>query len=70
MPRTRHRISGVEELDTPQHIIDHEHFGKYLELIEDDGTPVKNIVPELVSTKHAKEIAAASRQNKSEDKDK
>ena len=59
MPKTRHRISGVIENDTPQHIIDHEVLGKHLEIIEDDD---KALVPELVSLKHAEEIAAKSRQ--------
>lgn len=58
MPKTRHRISGVIELDTPQHIIDHPVLGKPLELVGDDDKP---LVPELVSVKHADDIAAKSR---------
>lgn len=65
MPKTRHRISGVTEIDTPQHIIDHPVLGKYLEVVDDDA---KDIVPELVAPKHAERIALDSK--RSEDKDK
>lgn len=68
MAKTRHRISGVVENDTPQHIIDHPVLGKYLEVFDDDAD-VKPIAPELVSEKHAERVAAGSKQADEKDKE-
>lgn len=68
MAKTRHRISGVIEIDTPQHIIDHPVLGKYLEVVEEKD---KALEPALISRDDSKavEIAARSKQAKSEGKD-
>lgn len=60
MAKTRHRITGVIENNTPQHIIDHPVLGKYLEVIPDD-VEAKALVPELASKKHAERIATDSK---------
>lgn len=42
--RTRHKISGQIDENTPVHIAEHEVLGKYLEIV---GPDVKPYVPEL-----------------------
>lgn len=37
-PYTRHTISG-ETAEVPQHLVDHEVFGQYLEVIDEDTKP-------------------------------
>lgn len=66
MPKTRHRISGVIENDTPQHLIDHEWYGQFFELVGEDAKPIP---AELVSTKHAERIAIDSKRADEKDKE-
>lgn len=40
MPRTRHTITGLIEEDTPQSLVDHEFFGQYLEVVDEDAKPL------------------------------
>lgn len=68
MAKTRHRISGRIENNTPQHIIDHPVLGKYLEVI-DEAAEAKAIVPELVSAKHAERIATESKRTDEKEKE-
>ena len=58
MPKTRHRLSGAIDIDTPQHIIDHPILGAHLEVVDDDAKPIP---AELVSQEHAKRIASDSK---------
>lgn len=44
---TRNRLTGVVDIHTPQHIIDHPVLGANLELVEDDAKP---FVAELINT--------------------
>lgn len=37
-PLTRHTISGKVEV-VPQHLVDHEFFGQYLEVVDEDTKP-------------------------------
>ena len=37
-PLTRHTISGKVEA-VPQHLVDHEFFGQYLEVVDEDTKP-------------------------------
>lgn len=37
-PYTRHTISG-QKAEVPQHLVDHEVFGQYLEVIDEDTKP-------------------------------
>lgn len=66
MPRTRNRLNGVIDSDTPQHIIDHEVLGKNLEIVGLDDKP---LVPELASKKQAEKIAADSKRSDTKDKE-
>jgi len=67
MPRTRHRLSGKIDVDTPQHIIDHPVLGKYLELVGDNDKPlVSALAPK---DEKAENIAAASKRRETEKKD-
>lgn len=67
MPRTRHRLSGAIDKDTPQHIVDHPVLGKYLELVGPDDKP---LVPALAPKgSKAIEIAESSKRSKTNDKD-
>lgn len=42
--RTRHRISGAIDENTPRHIVDHPVLGKHLEVV---GPDVKPFLPEM-----------------------
>jgi hypothetical protein len=67
MPKTRHRISGAIDIDTPQHIIDHPVLGKYLEVVDERAKPIPS---ELVSRSKAETIASESKTaNKTTKKD-
>ena len=67
MPRTRNRLSGVIDKDTPQHIVDHPVLGKYLEVVGPDDKP---LVPELAPKgEKAARIAASSKRSETNDKD-
>jgi hypothetical protein len=37
--RTRHKISGVIDENTPANIVEHDVFGKYLEVVGPDAKP-------------------------------
>lgn len=69
MTSTRHRISGLVELDTPQHVIDHPVLGKYLEIVDEDA---KSIPPEVIQKDidKAEKIAADSKKKNDKKDDK
>lgn len=46
--RTRHRISGQIDENTPRHVAEHAVLGKNLEIVSDDAKPY---VPELYKAK-------------------
>jgi hypothetical protein len=67
MPRTRNRLSGEIDKDTPQHLVDHPVLGKFLEVVGPDDKPlVAALAPK---GEKAAEIAASSKRSKTNDKD-
>jgi len=48
---TRHTISGVVDLNTPEHYLDHPILGEYLERVDEDAKP---FTPELHKPRTAK----------------
>lgn len=61
MPKTtRHKISGVIDKNTPDHILNHPVFGQYLEVVEDNAKP---FVPELHNPDAKIEADAKVKQN-------
>lgn len=46
--RTRHRISGQIDENTPRHVAEHKVLGKHLDIVSDEAKPY---VPELYKAK-------------------
>lgn len=45
--RTRHKISGVIDENTPEHLVNHVELGKYFEIVGPDAKP---FLPEMHRT--------------------
>lgn len=62
---TRHRVSGVVDVNTPLHIAQHPVLGRYLDIVEADAKPY---TPELYKSHgQAAEVALPENATVSED---